>query len=436
MVYLQLLVVLGAIFIGVRMGGIGLGVTGGAGLLILVFVFGLKPGHAPIDVVLIIISVITASAALQSARGLDYMVGVAARLLRRKPRHIVLLAPLVGWLSTFLAGTGFIALALMPIVVEVAEKTGIRPERPLAGLTVASQNAIVACPVSAATVALATVLAPHGVALTDIIMISIPATLLGALAGGAAMLRYGRELADDPVYRGKLADGGVSRPQSGTDEILPRTAAWSVYGFLLTVAAIVLLAAMPRLRPAWPAAGGMEPVSMVDVIQMCMLGYAALAALLCKADLRGMVSGGMFRSGAVAAVTILGAAWMSDTFIQANLPLFKHNIVGIVESAPWLFAFAVFAMAVILFSQGATTKVMMPLGVSLGIASPVLIAIFPAVVGVYVLPSYPSLIAAVEMDYTGTTGIGRWVFNHSFIVPGLVSTAVSVATGFALLALR
>ncbi|MEN2426091.1 anaerobic C4-dicarboxylate transporter [Chromobacterium vaccinii] len=436
MVYLQLVVVLGLIFLGVRMGGIGLGVTGGAGLFILTFVFGLKPGHAPIDVILIIISVITASAALQSARGLDYMVGVAARLLRRNPRHIVLLAPLVGWLSTFLAGTGFIALALMPIVVEVAEKTGIRPERPLAGLTVASQNAIVACPVSAATVALATVLAPHGVALTDIIMISIPATLLGALAGGAVMLRYGCELADDPVYRRRLEEGRVSRPQASSDEALPRTAAWSVYGFLFTVGLIVCLAAMPQLRPAWPGAKGMEPVAMVDVIQMCMLAYSALAVLACKADLQAMVSGSMFRSGAVAAVTILGAAWMSDTFIQANLPLFKHNIVGIIESAPWLFAFAVFTMAVILFSQGATTKVMMPLGGSLGIASPVLIAIYPAVVGVYVLPSYPSLIAAVEMDYTGTTRIGRWVFNHSFIVPGLVSTAVSIAAGFGLMALR
>ncbi|KIA80998.1 anaerobic C4-dicarboxylate transporter [Chromobacterium phragmitis] len=436
MVYLQLLVVLGAIFLGVRMGGIGLGVTGGAGLFILTFVFGLKPGHAPIDVILIIISVITASAALQSARGLDYMVDVAARFLRRNPRHIVLLAPLVGWLSTFLAGTGFIALALMPIVVEVAEKTGIRPERPLAGLTVASQNAIVACPVSAATVALATVLAPHGVALTDIIMISIPATLLGALAGGLAMLRYGCELADDPVYRQRLAAGMIARPQSADAADLPRGAAWSVYGFLLTVALIVLLAAMPQLRPAWPGAKGLEPVAMVDVIQMCMLTYSALAVLLCKADLQAMVSGSMFRSGAVAAVTILGAAWMSDTFIQGNLPLFKHNIVSIIEAAPWLFAFAVFTMAVILFSQGATTKVMMPLGVSLGIAAPVLIAIYPAVVGVYVLPSYPSLIAAVEMDYTGTTRIGRWVFNHSFIVPGLVSTTVSIAAGFALMALR
>ncbi|AXE29012.1 C4-dicarboxylate ABC transporter [Chromobacterium phragmitis] len=436
MVYLQLLVVLGLIFLGVRMGGIGLGVTGGAGLFILTFVFGLKPGHAPIDVILIIISVITASAALQSARGLDYMVGVAARLLRRNPRHIVLLAPLVGWLSTFLAGTGFIALALMPIVVEVAEKTGIRPERPLAGLTVASQNAIVACPVSAATVALATVLAPHGIALTDIIMVSIPATLLGALAGGAVMLRYGRELADDPAYQRRLAEGGIRRPQSAADEVLPRTAAWSVYGFLLTVALIVLLAAVPQLRPAWPGPKGMEPVAMVDVIQMCMLGYSALAVLVCKADLQGMVSGSMFRSGAVAAVTILGAAWMSDTFIQANLPLFKHNIVSIIEAAPWLFAFAVFTMAVILFSQGATTKVMMPLGVSLGISAPVLIAIYPAVVGVYVLPSYPSIIAAVEMDYTGTTKIGRWIFNHSFMLPGLVSTAVSIGAGFALTALR
>ncbi|QEL56344.1 anaerobic C4-dicarboxylate transporter family protein [Chromobacterium paludis] len=436
MVYLQLLVVLGAIFLGVRMGGIGLGVTGGVGLFLLTFVFGLKPGHAPIDVILIIISVITASAALQSAKGLDYMVDVAARFLRRNPRHIVLLAPLVGWLSTFLAGTGFIALALMPIVVEVAEKTGIRPERPLAGLTVASQNAIVACPVSAATVALATVLAPHGVALTDIILISIPATLLGALAGGLVMLRYGRELADDPVYRQRLAAGEIRRPEAGEAAALPRGAAWSVYGFLLTMALIVLLAALPQLRPAWPGAKGMEPLAMVDVIQMCMLSYAALAALLCKADLKEMVSGSMFRSGAVAAVTILGAAWMSDTFIQGNLPLFKQNIVGIIAAAPWLFAFAVFTMAVILFSQGATTKVMMPLGASLGIAAPVLIAIFPAVVGVYVLPSYPSLIAAVEMDYTGTTRLGRWVFNHSFILPGLVSTMVSIAAGLALIAWR
>ncbi|OHX19300.1 anaerobic C4-dicarboxylate transporter family protein [Chromobacterium sphagni] len=436
MVYLQLLVVLGAIFIGVRMGGIGLGVTGGAGLFILTFGFGLKPGHAPIDVILIIISVITASAALQSARGLDYMVALAARFLRRSPRHIVLLAPLVGWLSTFLAGTGFIALALMPIVVEVAEKTGIRPERPLAGLTVASQNAIVACPVSAATVALAAVLAPHGVALTDIIMISIPATLLGTLAGGLTMLRYGRELAGDPVYRQRLADG-LARPDPAADaQGLPRTAAWSVYGFLATVALIVLLAALPQLRPAWPGAHGMEPVAMVDVIQMCMLGYAALAMMVCKADLHAMAAGGMFRSGAVAAVTILGAAWMSDTFIQANLPLFQHNIVSIVHAAPWLFACAVFTMAVILFSQGATTKVMMPLGVSLGLAPPLLIAIYPAVVGVYVLPSYPSIIAAVEMDYTGTTRIGRWVFNHSFILPGLVTTTVSIAAGFALQALR
>nr|WP_199067853.1 anaerobic C4-dicarboxylate transporter [Chromobacterium sp. ASV5] len=436
MVYLQLLVVLGAIVWGVRMGGIGLGITGGAGLLILTFGFGLRPGHPPVDVILIIITVITATAALQSARGLDYMVEAAARILRRNPRHIVLLAPLVGWLFTFLAGTGFIALALMPIVVEVAEKTGIRPERPLAGLTVASQNAIVACPVSAATVALAAILAPHGVELTDIIMISIPATLVGALAGGLVMLRYGKELSDDPVYQQRLAAGEIARPQAGSVEALPGSAAWSVYGFLLTIAAIVLLAAFPEWRPSWPGEQGVVKLSMVEVIQMFMLSYATLAVCCFRADLQKMVSGAMFRSGAVAAVTILGVAWMSDTFIQGNLPLFKHNIVSIIETAPWLFAFAVFTMAILLFSQGATTKVMMPLGVSLGVSSPALIAMYPAVVGVYVLPSYPSLIAAVEMDYTGTTRIGKWVFNHSFILPGLASTVASIATGFALLALR
>jgi anaerobic C4-dicarboxylate transporter DcuA len=433
MIYIQLLVVIAAIVMGVRMGGIGMGVMGGIGLFILTFVLGLKPGSAPIDVILIIICVITASSTLQAAKGLDYMVQVAENILRKNPKQIVFLAPVIAWLFTAFAGTGFIALALMPIVAEISEKTGIRPERAMSGLTVASQMAIVACPVSASTVALAALLEPQGISLTDILMISIPSTLIAAILGAVVMLKYGKELDQDPVYLERLKNGEIQAHDpslEGFRKELPKGAVYSVIAFLLAIVFIVIMA----MNPEWRTFDG-KVESMVSVIQITMLAVSGINILAFGSTMHDIFNGDMFKSGLVAAVSILGIAWMSDTFIQANMEVFKGGIISMVETQPWTFALAVFAMAVLLFSQGATTKVMMPIGISLGIPALSLIAMYPAVVGVYFLPSYPSSLAAVGFDRTGTTHIGKYVLNHSFMLSGLVNTVVSIIVGFILVSI-
>lgn len=436
MLYMELLIVLAAIFIGARIGGIGLGVMGAVGLLILTFVFNLEPTTPPIDVMLIIIAVISASAALQASQGLTYMVGLAEKMLRKNPKRITFVAPLVCYLFTFVAGTGHIAYSILPIIAELATKTGVRPERPLSISVIASQQAITASPITAATVALAALLAPQGIEIIDILMVSIPATLIGVLVGALVMNKIGKELGNDPIFNEKLKDPEYVRmisEESKSVELsaIPKTAKWSVVIFLLAVLVIILFGAIPSLRPSWAdAEGKMIALSMVSIIEMVMMGAAALIILVSKVKVSLVSSGNIFRSGSEAVIAIFGVAWMGDTFIHGNYALIESGIKDMVLNAPWTFATALFVMSILLFSQAATVRAMMPLGVALGIPAGFLIAMFPSVNGYFFIPNYPTIIAAIGFDKTGTTRIGKYVLNHSFMIPGVVSTVVAVAAGF------
>ncbi|MCM1111425.1 MAG: anaerobic C4-dicarboxylate transporter [Clostridium sp.] len=423
---IELLFVLAAIVVGARLGGMGLGVTGGAGVAVLVFLFGLEPTSPPVDVMLMIAAVIAAASAMQAAGGLDYLVALAERLLRRHPSHITLVSPLVTYTFTLFAGTGHVAYSVLPVIAEVSRQTGIRPERPLGISVIASQQAITASPISAATVALLGLLSASGVTLFDILAISIPATLAGVLAGAFLSRRVGRELTEDPVYLARLEKGMErenSRPVNSIRSL--QRARLSVILFLLAAVAVVLFGSVPSLRPAWEG----NPLAMPPLIEIIMLTASALILLLCRVDGIAPTRGSIFIAGMQAVVAIFGIAWMGDTFINGNLDELTASVRGFVETMPWLFAVALFAMSVLLYSQAATIRAVMPLGIALGIAPLTLVALFPAVNGYFFIPNYPTIVAAINFDRTGTTRIGRWVLNHSFMMPGLVATSVAVAVG-------
>ena len=434
MMILQLLIVLLCIIIGARLGGIGLGVMGGLGVTLLTFVFGLQPTSPPVDVMLMIAAVVSAAACMQAAGGLDYMVKVAERLLRKHPRNITILAPLVTYIFTFLAGTGHIAYSVLPVIAEVARETKIRPERPLGIAVIASQQAITASPISAATVTLLGMLAGYDITLFDILKISVPATLIGVLVGAFASMRVGKELVDDPEYKRRVAEGVLQKRVSQTGDVLSkknneRRAVTSVLLFLAATLLIVLFGSIGGLRPVFNG----EEVGMPLIIEMVMLATAALILLLTKTDGAKAVHSSVFSAGMQAVVAIFGIAWMGDTFINANLIELKEAVAGVVNEMPWLFGLALFVMSILLYSQAATVRAIVPLGVGLAISPMTLIALFPAVNGYFFIPNYPTLIAAINFDSTGTTRIGRWVLNHSFMLPGLISTAVAVAVGLLLI---
>lgn len=426
---LQLIFVLAAIIVGARLGGIGLGVTGGAGVAVLVFVFGLEPTSPPIDVMLMIAAVIAAASAMQAAGGLDYLVSLAERLLRRNPSHITIVSPLVTYAFTLFAGTGHVAYSVLPVIAEVARQTGIRPERPLGIAVIASQQAITASPISAATVALLGMLAGYDITLFDILRVSIPATLAGVLVGAFLSRRVGRELTEDPEYLSRIERGmKMENDQSYNRVKSPAKARLSVGVFLLATLAIVVLGSVPSLRPSF----GGEPVGMPAMIEIIMLSACAVMLLATGIDGIAPTQGSVFIAGMQAVIAIFGIAWMGDTFINGNLDTLTGAIRGMVTEAPWLFALALFVMSVLLYSQAATVRAIMPLGIALGIAPMTLIALFPAVNGYFFIPNYPTIVAAINFDRTGTTRIGRWVLNHSFMMPGMVATVVAVATGLLL----
>jgi anaerobic C4-dicarboxylate transporter DcuA len=429
---LQFLVVIAAILLGARLSGVGLGVMGGLGLAILVFIFGLRPTTAPIDVMLMILAVITTAGCLQAAGGMDFLVRIAEKLLRKDPKRITLYAPLVTYCFTLFAGTGHVAYAVLPVIAEVAHESGVRPERPLSIAVIASQAAITASPISAATVALLSLLSPAGIHLGDILQIAIPATLLGTLAGAFAASRQGCELQLDPVYRKKLERGEIQALQKAEQELLPKEASRAVWVFLLAIISVVMLGTFPALRPTWDVAGKSMQLEMSQAIEIVMLSASALILLFCKVKPDEVVKGSVFRAGSAAVIGIFGVAWMGDTFIHANMALFSGSVKEIVTAQPWLFSIALFGMSIMLYSQAATIRALLPLGIALGIPAPALIAMFPSVNGYFFIPNYPTVIAAINFDRTGTTRIGKYLLNHSFMLPGLVCSVVSVSSGFAL----
>lgn len=428
--WLQLLFVLLAIIVGARVGGIGLGVFGGLGLAVLTFVFGLEPTTPPIDVMLMIVAVIAAAGCMQAAGGLDLMVKWAEKILRRHPQRITLLSPLVTYLFTFFAGTGHVAYSVLPVIAEVARETGIRPERPMGIAVIASQQAITASPISAATVALLSMLAGYDITLFDILKISIPCTLVGVLAGAIYSMRVGKELKDDPVYQARLKSGELSGANYCTAEVAnPGKALTSVLLFLGATVGIVLFGSIDSLRPSFQTSEGVVVMQMAHIIEVLMLSVAALILLLTGTSGMKAAKSSVFNAGMQAVVAIFGIAWMGDTFISGNIAVIKENIFGLVTDMPWLFGIALFVMSILLFSQATTIRALLPLGMALGISPYMLIALFPAVNGYFFIPNYPTVVAAINFDTTGTTRIGKYVLNHSFMMPGLISTIVAVGLG-------
>jgi anaerobic C4-dicarboxylate transporter DcuA len=430
---LEFAVVLGAIFLGSRSGGVGLGLWGGAGVLVLSYGFGLAPTAPPIDVMLIILAVIMAAAVMEAAGGIDYLVGLAERIIRRNPRQITIVAPLVCYLFPFGAGTGHVFYPLLPIIYQVAYENGIRPERPMAVATIASQQAITASPVSAAMAAMIALYEPLGVGLPQIMLICVPATIMGVIAAALVQTRVGRELKDDPEYQRRLGAGEIQPPGSSNAKAagkeLPRGARLSAMLFLTGVGLIVLAGLFPGLRPLIPNGNAMAPLGMADTIQIVMLSLAALMLLTTRTAAGKIPRTEVAQAGLTAVIGIFGLAWLGDTFIKGNENLIIGAIGDVTSAYPITFALGLFFASVLLFSQAATTRALMPLGISLGLAPPHLIAMWPAVNGYFFLPTYGSLIAAINFDRTGTTRIGRFVLNHSFMLPGLVATAVAIVTG-------
>ena len=423
---LQLAFVLVAIIIGARLGGIGLGVMGGIGLAILTFGFGLQPTSPPIDVMLMIAAVISAASCMQAAGGLDYMVKLAERLLRKNPSQVTILSPIVTYLFTFVAGTGHVAYSVLPVIAEVATETKIRPERPLGIAVIASQQAITASPISAATVALLGLLAGFDVTLFDILKITIPATIIGVLVGALFSMKVGKELADDPEYRKRLTEGYLDVKKVEIKDIHnKRHAVLSVLIFILATAFIVFFGSFDSLRPAFVTVR----LGMSAIIEIVMLSAAALILLLTRTDGMKATQGSVFPAGMQAVIAIFGIAWMGDTFLQGNMLQLTQSIEGVVRQMPWLFGIALFAMSILLYSQAATVRALMPLGIALGISPMILVALFPAVNGYFFIPNYPTVVAAINFDRTGTTRIGKYVLNHSFMLPGLVSTGVAIGLG-------
>lgn len=436
-ILLQLAIVLALIFIGARIGGIGLGIFGMVGVFILVFFFGLKPGNLPIDVMLIIVSVITAASALQAAGGLDYLVGLAAKFLRKHPNHITYFGPLTTWLFCIVAGTAHTCYSLLPIISEIATNSKIRPERPLGVSTVAASLGITCSPVSAATAAVIStdLLGGAGIELKHILLVGIPASLIAILVAAFLQNRIGKELQEDEIYLQKVKEGIINPEKDSNliDEMIknpnPR-AKYAVMAFLCGVLAVVVYGSFPSIRPSFMLDGELHRVSMPEIIEIIMMSVAALILFVGKAKVGDAVKGNVFAAGMNAMVAIFGIAWMGDTFFNGNLAFFKEGIASVVSQYPFLFAIALFIMSIMLFSQAATVRTLYPLGIGLGISPLALVAMFPAVNGYFFLPNYPTAVAAINFDRTGSTRIGRFVINHSFQLAGFTTTIVSIGVGY------
>ncbi|QBQ64194.1 anaerobic C4-dicarboxylate transporter [Actinobacillus indolicus] len=440
MLYFEFLLLLAFLYAGSRYGGIGLGVVSGIGLAVEVFILRMPVGKAPIDVMLIILAVVTCASILEAAGGLKFMLQVAEKILRKNPKRVTLLGPLVTYVMTFMLGTGHSVYSVMPIIADVALKNGIRPERPMAASSVASQLAITSSPLSAAVVFyLAQITQLPGfehVTLLSIIGVTVPATFAGTIALSLYSLRRGKELEDDPEYQRRLQDPIwreriLSTTSTTLNEALPAGAKKAVLLFLLSLIVIVVIAMFPEIRTVGTGEK-VKPISMSLIIQMMMLCFGGIILLATKTNPQTVPNGVVFKSGMVAAIAIFGIAWMSDTYFQYAMPQFKAGITEMVETYPWTFALALFAVSVVINSQAATAVMMLPVGIGLGLPAPLLVGLMPATYAYFFIPNYPSDIATVNFDVTGTTKIGKYYFNHSFMVPGLIGVLVACCVGVAI----
>lgn len=428
------------ILLGARIKGIGLGLMGIVGMLIFVLGFGMRPADPPLDVMMIILAIVTTAAALQASGGLDYLVSIGEKIIRSNPSKIVIIAPLVSFVLCLFAGTSHVIYSLLPVISEVAVKKRIRPERPLSISVIASHLALTGSPMSACTAAMAAILG-YPSAAVDIMKIGIPACLIGVLAGSVSVWKMGKDLDKDPVFLKKLQDAEFEESLNASQHpsrTIKRGAKTAVGIFGVAILAIVVCGAFPALLPQFGA--GTENFSvkangslkMVTVIEIVTLTAAMAIMIFTKTSAAEVTKASLFTSMAAALVAVFGVVWMSSTFMAHNQAAILKTLGGFTTEHPWTFTIAVFIMGALMFSQAATTRAMMPLGVALGIANPSLIAMFIAVNSDFVLPGYPTLLAAINFDRTGSTRIGRFVINHSFIIPGMVALTTAIATAFLL----
>ena len=439
MLYFEFLLLLAFLYAGSRYGGIGLGVVSGIGLFVEVFFLGMPLSKAPIDVMLVILAVVTCASVLEAAGGLKFMLQIAERILRSNPKRITILGPIVTYIMTLMLGTGHSVYSIMPIIGDIALKNKIRPERPMAAASVASQLGITGSPLSAAVAYYLTEITKlpgfEGVTLLNVVAVTMTATFCGVLALSLYSLRRGKELEDDPEYQRRMQDP-VMRKQieetssTSLDEQLPASAKNSVYLFLAAIATIVIVAMIPSLKPVMADTG--KTAGMDKIIQIVMLTFGGLILVLTKTDVKKVPNGVVFKSGMVATIAIFGIAWMSDTYFNYAMPSFKAGITEMIKAQPWTFAFALFAVSVVVNSQAVTAKMLLPVGIAIGLPAPLLVGLMPATYAYFFIPNYPSDIATVNFDVTGTTKIGKYYFNHSFMAPGLVGIVVACCVGIAL----
>ena len=470
---IQLLIVLGALWVGSRYGSLALGAISGIGLALLVFGFGLKPGTPPTDVIYIIIAAVTCAGIMQASGGMDWLIQIAERMLRKHPDRITFLAPLCTFFLTVLVGTGHVVYTLMPIICDIALKKGIRPERPCGVASIASQVGITCSPIAAAVVAFVSISNANGFDITipRVLMISIPACVCGLMAAAAASYRRGLDLDKDPQFQAKLKDPAQYNYIYGSnattlDKEIPKESKRAVFIFLAALGVIVLFAALPQLLPSYTtvkvvkgagdvmiiggtkvsadalarigivASGltetGSIALKMNLVIQIVMISAAALMIIFCKAAPKKAVAGPVWQSGMVAVVAIYGIAWLADTYFSNYMDEMQNMLAEVVKAYPWSIAFVFFMVSVLINSQGAVVVAMLPLAYNLGIPGPVLLGVLPAVYGYFFIPNYPSDIATVNFDRSGTTVIGKYLLNHSFMMPGLICVITSTIVAYVL----
>ena len=439
---IQLLIVLAALYVGSRYGSLALGAISGIGLAILVSGFGLKPGTPPTDVIYIIIAAVTCAGTLQASGGMDWMIQIAEKMLRKHPDHITFLAPLVTFFLTVLVGTGHVVYTIMPIICDIALKKNIRPERPCGVASIASQVGITCSPIAAAVVSFVTISNAngYGVTIPQVLMVTIPACLMGILCAAAASYRRGKDLDKDPEFQKRKADPEQYKFMYGEsattlDKVITPKAKASVFIFLFSLFCIVCFAFLQMFHTEMNGetvtlAKALNLPKMNIIIQIVMLTAAACNIMFCAAAPKKAVAGAVWQSGMVAVVAIYGIAWLADTYFANYLAEMKDMLGNVVASYPWAIAFVFFLVSVLINSQGAVVVAMLPLAYSLGIAGPVLLGVLPSVYGYFFIPNYPSDIATVNFDRSGTTVIGKYLLNHSFMMPGLICVTVSTIIGY------
>ena len=436
---IELLIVLAALYVGSRYGSLALGAISGIGLAILVFGFGLKPGTPPTDVIYIIIAAVTCAGTLQASGGMDWMIQIAEKMLRKHPEHITFLGPLVTFFLTVLVGTGHVVYTIMPIICDIALKKGIRPERPCGVASVASQVGITCSPIAAAVVAFVTISNANDymVSIPQVLMVTIPSCVIGLMCAAAASFKRGKDLDKDPDFLKRKADPETYNYMYGhsattLDKEITKEAKASVYVFLSALVVIVGFAfcQMIHVDDGRTLASAINLPKMNICIQIIMLTAAACNIMFCNAKPKKAVGGAVWQSGMVAVVAIYGIAWLADTYFGNYLDQMKLMLTDLVSSYPWSIAFVFFLVSVLINSQGAVVVAMLPLAYELGIAGPVLLGVLPSVYGYFFIPNYPSDIATVNFDRSGTTVIGKYLLNHSFMMPGLISVFVATIIGY------